>query len=59
MSKQVQCHLTTPSTTGEINKVEWVDEAIKPKADMVIPFKGDSRIWTVKTAYVNTPREGV
>jgi hypothetical protein len=51
MSKQVQCHLTTPASQGEINKVEWVEESLKPKAGMTIPFKGDSRVWTVKTAY--------
>ena len=51
MAKQVQCHLTTPSSWGEINKIEWIDEAIKPKAGMVIPLKADSRVWIVKTAY--------
>jgi hypothetical protein len=52
MSKQVQCHVVTPASHGgEVNKIEWVDEALKPKPGMVIPFKNDSRIWTVKTAY--------
>jgi hypothetical protein len=51
MAKQVQCHLTTPSSWGEINKLEWVDESLKPKAGAIIPLKGDSRVWTVRTAY--------
>lgn len=51
MSKQVQCHMTTPSTTGDINIVTWVDESLKPKPGTVVPVKGDSREWTVKTAY--------
>lgn len=46
-----QCHLTTPVTDGEVSKVEWVDESLKPKAGMVIPLKGDRRVWTVKVAY--------
>ena len=54
---EVQCHLTTPSTDGEINILTWVDESLKPKAGMVIPMKGDSRVWTVKTAYTGTPQE--
>jgi hypothetical protein len=57
MSKQVQVHITTPSTNGEINRIDWVDESLKPKPGMVIPMKGDSRVWTVKTAYVNSPQE--
>ena len=51
MAKQVQCHLTTPSSWGEINKIEWVDESLKPKVGTTIPLKGDSRVWIVKTAY--------
>lgn len=54
---QVQVHLTTPSTNGEINILTWVDESLKPKAGMVIPMKGDSRVWTVKTAYTGAPQE--
>ena len=57
MAKQVQCHLTTPASQGEVNKVEWVNADIKPVAGMVIPLKGDSRVWTVKTAYANSPQE--
>ena len=57
MSKQIQCHLTTPTCSGEVNKVEWVNADLKPVTGMVIPFKSDSRIWTVKTAYVNSPQE--
>jgi hypothetical protein len=51
MSRQVQCHLITPTTTGEINIVTWVDEGLKPKAGMTVPMKGDPRVWTVKHAY--------
>jgi hypothetical protein len=54
--KEVQCHLVTPSTTGEINTVTWVDESLKPKAGMVIPIKGDPREWRVKAAYT-IPRD--
>jgi hypothetical protein len=50
----MQCHLTTPASQGEINKVDWVDESLKPKAGMVIAFKGDRRVWTVKTAYASS-----
>ena len=60
MSKQIQVHLVTPASNGcEVNKVEWVAADIKPVAGMVIPFKDDKRIWTVKTAYTSTPREGL
>ena len=53
---EVQCHLATPSTTGEINMLTWVDESLKPKPGMIIPIKGVSREWTVKFAYT-IPRE--
>jgi hypothetical protein len=49
--KEVQCHLTSPTTTGEINTVTWVDEALKPKVGMTVPIKGDTREWKVKAAY--------
>jgi hypothetical protein len=55
--KQVQVHIVTPASQGEVNKVEWVDENLKPKAGMVIPFKGDRRVWTVKHAYTNSVQE--
>jgi hypothetical protein len=54
--KQVQCHLITPATSGEINIMTWVDEALKPKTGMVVPMKGDPRVWTVLHAY-SIPRE--
>jgi hypothetical protein len=58
MAKQVQCHLVTPASgDGTVNKVEWVDEALKPKAGMVIPLKGDRRVWTIQTAYTNSVQE--
>lgn len=57
MAKQVQVHITTQTTTGEINRVDWVDESLKPKPGMVLPMKGDSRTWTVKAAYVNSVQE--
>jgi hypothetical protein len=50
-SLEVQCHITTPTTTGEINKVVWVDATLKPRTGTVIPMAGDHRIWTVKHAY--------
>lgn len=55
--QEVQCHLVTPSTNGEINILTWVDESLKPKVGMVIPMKGDSRVWAVKAAYTGTPQE--
>jgi hypothetical protein len=57
MAKQVQVHITTPTTNGEINRVDWVDESLKPKPGMVLPMKGDSRVWTVKYAYTNTVQD--
>jgi hypothetical protein len=56
MSKQleVQCHITTPTTTGEINKVIWVDATLKPKTGTAITLAGDPREWTVKQAYTIT-----
>lgn len=57
MKRLVQCHLTTPTTTGEINRVDWVDESLKPKAGMTLTLKGDPRVWTVKTSYTNSPIE--
>jgi hypothetical protein len=57
MSKQVQVHITTPTTSGEINRVDWIDEALKPKTGMVLPMKGDPRVWTVKHAYISSPQD--
>jgi hypothetical protein len=51
VSRQVQCHVTTPTITGEINLVTWVDAALGPKPGTVVPMKGDPREWTVKHAY--------
>lgn len=57
MSRQVQCHLTTPTTRGELNIITWVDESLKPKQGMVVPMKGDPREWTVLHAYTLIPRD--
>lgn len=51
MSKAIQVHITTPSTTGEINMVTWLDVLLKPIKGMVIETKGDRRHWTVYAAY--------
>lgn len=53
----VQCHLVIPTVTGEINRLDWVDESLKPKPGMTLTMKGDPRVWTVKYAYVNSPTE--
>lgn len=57
MSKQVQCHLTTPTTSGEINIVTWVDASLNPKPGQTVPMKGDPREWTVKHAYLGIVQE--
>ena len=54
--REVQCHLVTPATNGEVNILTWVDESLKPKLGMVIPIKGDPREWKVKHAYT-IPRD--
>ena len=55
-SRLVQCEITTPTSTGMLHTLTWVEESTKPKPGSIVPMKDDSRVWTVKHAYTLIPR---
>jgi hypothetical protein len=58
VAKAVQVHLKTPASASqkglglvEVHQMTWVESSLKPTKGMVIETKGDSRPWTVVSAY--------
>lgn len=55
--RMIQIERTTPTTTGTIHCMDWVDEAAKLKPGDVYPIKNDTRVWTVAIVYPLVPRD--
>jgi len=53
----IQIERTTPSTTGTIHCMDWVDESRKLKPGDNYPIKNDTREWTVSQVYQLIPRD--